>query len=102
MLFLVISSPRPERPSTQRAARESFWPWVDDLRARGLARWCYARPGRGAAALFDVPSIEALHDLLTQWSEMVPAQFETYPLIEAAAATAYLAKGARKAPRKRA
>ena len=102
MLFLVISSPRPERPSTQRAARESFWPWIENLKSRHLARWCYARPGRGAATLFDVPSIEVLHDLLTQWSEMVPAQFETYPLIEAAAATAYLAGGAAKKPRKRA
>ena len=28
MLFLVVSTPRPERPSDLAAARQSFWPWI--------------------------------------------------------------------------
>jgi hypothetical protein len=40
--------------------------------------------------LFDVASNEALHGRLTAWAEMIPAQFTTYPLIEPAAARAFL------------
>ena len=93
MLFMTISTPRPERPSTQLAARKLFWPWMDALLAAGTARSCYARPGRGAVALFDVPSTEALHTLLNQWAEMIPAQFDVYPLLDADNARAFLAQG---------
>jgi hypothetical protein len=93
MLFMTISNPRPERPSTQLAARKQFWPWMDALLAGGSARWCYARPGRGAVALLDVTSAEALHALLNQWAEMIPAQFDIYPLLDADNARAFLAKG---------
>ena len=54
--------------------------------------WIYARPGRGAVALFDVDSQEQLHALLNEWAEIIPAHFELYPLIDAAAAKRYLAR----------
>ena len=92
MLFMAISTPRPERPSTQLAARRQFWPWMAALQQAGSAHWCYARPGRGAVALFDVASAEALHALLNQWAEMIPAQFDIYPLLDAANAKAFLTR----------
>jgi muconolactone delta-isomerase len=91
MLFLVISTPRPERPSEVAATRQKFWPWIARYQADGVCRHIYARVGRGAAAVFDVASNEALHRILAEWSELVPAQFDTYPLIDDAAAQALLA-----------
>ena len=91
MLFLVLSSPLPVRPSTVRAQRQQFWRWIAPALDSGRCRWTYARPGRGAAVLFDVASHEELHALLTEWSELIPAAFEVHPLIDAAAAQGYLA-----------
>jgi muconolactone delta-isomerase len=91
MLFLVISTPRPERPSDVAATRQTFWPWIAKYQADGVCRHIYARVGRGAVAVFDVPSNEVLHRILGEWSELVPAQFDTYPLIDDAAAQALLA-----------
>ena len=90
MLFLVISTPRPERPSEVRAVRQQFWRWIDPLLQDGTARFCYPRPGRGAIALFDVDSNETLHHLLTEWADHIPAAFDLYPLIESAEAKAFL------------
>ena len=53
MLFLVISTPRPERPSEWAAKRTTFWPWLATQEEKGLCKWGYARAGRGAVALFD-------------------------------------------------
>ena len=61
---------------------------------RGLARFFFARTGRGAVALFDVDSNETLHVLLTEWAEMIPAEFDVYPLIDPVAAVAFLNSGA--------
>ena len=96
MLFMTISTPRAERPSDQIEARKSFWPWMTALQKSKRAHWCYARPGRGAIALFDVKDIEELHRYLNQWADIVPAQFEIYPLLDAANAKAFLAKGKKK------
>jgi muconolactone delta-isomerase len=95
MLFLVISTPRPERPSDVAATRRKFWPWIAKYQAEGVCRHIYARVGRGAVAVFDVPDNDTLHRILGEWSEFVPAQFDTYPLVDSAAAQALLA-----APRK--
>ena len=65
------------------------------MRAAGVAKWIYARPGRGAVALFDAASHEHLHRLLTQWAELIPATFELHPLIDAAQAQAHLARSAK-------
>jgi muconolactone delta-isomerase len=91
MLFLVISTPRPERPSEVAATRQTFWPWIAKYQADGVCRHIYARVGRGAAAVFDVPDNDTLHRILGEWSEIVPAQFDTYPLVEGATAQALLA-----------
>ena len=49
--------------------------------------------GRGAVALFEVDSNETLHQLLTEWAEMIPAEFDVYPLIDPEAAVAFLNQG---------
>ena len=35
MLFLVISTPRPERPSDFAEKRQSFWTWIAKYEASG-------------------------------------------------------------------
>ncbi len=95
MLFMVISTPRPEKPSSVAASRKKFWKWINPLLEAGVARWCYALPGRGAVALFVVESHEHLHRLLNDWAELIPATFELHPLIDAGQAQAHLAAGAK-------
>jgi muconolactone delta-isomerase len=91
MLFLVVSTPRPERPSELAATRQSFWPWIARYESDGLCRHVYARAGRGAVAVFDVPGNDVLHRILNEWADIIPAQFDTYPLIDHAAAQKLLA-----------
>ena len=93
MLFLAISSPHPTKPSEVREQRKKYWPWAQDKLDSGLARAFYARTGRGAVALFDVESNEELHRLLTEWSEMIPAEFEIYPLLDSDVAVQFLNEG---------
>jgi len=66
MLFLVISEPRPEQPSSVVAFRQRYWEWIAPLRASGEVRSVHARVGRGAVVLFDVPSNEVLHQRLNE------------------------------------
>ncbi len=68
MLFLVISTPAPTRPSEVREQRKRFWPWVEDKLERGVARSFFPRTGRGAVLVFDVDSHETLHRLLNEWA----------------------------------
>jgi hypothetical protein len=84
MLFLVISSPAPARPSEVTARRAAFWGWVAPLEADGTVRYCYPKLGRGAVALFEVDSIETLQGHLTEWAELIPATFEVLPLVDVA------------------
>ena len=35
----------------------------------------------------------SLHRLLTEWSEMIPAEFDIYPLLDADAAVQFLNEG---------
>ena len=91
MLFLVISTPRPDKPSSIVASRSSYWDWMQPLLDAGTARSVYARVGRGAVALFDVDSNETLHRLINEWSDIMPAQFDIYPLLDQAAAQGFLA-----------
>ena len=74
MLFLVISTPAPTRPSEVRESRRKFWPWAEDKLASGIARSIYPRAGRGVVAIFDVDSHETLHRLLNEWSDIVPVR----------------------------
>jgi muconolactone delta-isomerase len=47
--------------------------------------------GRGAIAVFDVEDNNALHQILNEWADIVPAHFDTYPLIDDEAAKRMLA-----------
>ena len=91
MLFLVVSTPRPERPSDLTKTRQSFWPWINAYETRGVCRQIYARAGRGAVAVLDVADNDELHRILNEWADIVPAHFDTYPLIDADAAKRALA-----------
>ncbi|HEY4172470.1 MAG TPA: DUF3303 family protein [Rhodopila sp.] len=91
MLFLVISEPRPERPSSVTAARQSYWSWIQPLIDRGEVRSVHAKVGRGAAVLFDVPSNEALHAHLNAWADIIPATFDVHALVDPANAQRFLA-----------
>ena len=90
MLFLVISEPRPEPPSSVTPRRKLFWDWVAPLQASGEVRSIHAKVGRGAVAMFDVPSNERLHQRLNEWADIIPAHFQVYALIDPEAAKAYL------------
>ena len=93
MLFLVISTPAPTRPSEVREQRKGFWPWVQDKLDRGIARSFYPRAGRGAVVVFDTDTHETLHRMLNEWSDAVPAEFAIYPLMEPASIIAFLNEG---------
>ena len=91
MLFLVISTPRPERPTTLVDARSKYWEWMNPLLASGMAKSVYARAGRGTVALFDVDSNETLHRLMNEWADIIPAHMDVYPLLDVDAAKSFLA-----------
>jgi muconolactone delta-isomerase len=93
MLFLVISNPQPDAPSSVVGARQRYWEWVRPLQASGEIRFVYARVGRDVVVLFDVPSNEVLHRRLNEWQDIIPVQFDTYPLIDPEAAQQFLLKG---------
>lgn len=91
MLFLVISNPRPERPSELAATRQTFWPWIARYQEQGICKHIYARIGRGAVAVFEVESNLVLHRILNEWADIIPAEFDTYPLVDVAATKSLLA-----------
>jgi hypothetical protein len=96
MLTMVITTPRADPPSTMRLRRQKLWRWITPKLKSRRVHWIYARPGRGAVALFDVETHEQLHALLNEWAEIIPATFELYPLIDAAAAQQFLAQKTRR------
>ena len=90
MIFLVVSSPALHKPSEVIEQRKKFWPWAQKQKDSGLAKEFYARTGRGGVGIFDVDSNETLHRLLNEWSEIMPATFEIFPLLDTAQITAFL------------
>ena len=90
-LFLVVSTPRPERPSEAATQRQSFWPWIGRYEASGVCKHIYARVGRGAAPVFAVDSNEPLHRILNEWADIIPAEFDVYPLVDVEATRKLLA-----------
>jgi len=90
MLFLVISEPRPERPSSVTAARQSYWEWIQPLIDTGEVRSVHAKVGRGAVVLFDVASNERLHAHLNAWADIIPAVFDVHALIDPTHARRFL------------
>ena len=91
MLFLVVSTPRPEKPSELAQSRQSFWPWMVKYQTSGVCKHIYARAGRGAVAILDVESNEALHLILNEWADIIPAHFDVYPLVDLEATKRMLA-----------
>ena len=90
MLFLVISEPRPEPPSSVVGSRQQYWQWIQPLIDRGEVRSVHAKVGRGAVVLFDVASNEALHAHLNAWADIIPARFDVHALIDPDAAQRFL------------
>jgi hypothetical protein len=56
-----------------------------------LALDCRISGARGIVAVLDVKDNDALHRILNEWADIVPAHFDTFPLIEADAAQRMLA-----------
>ena len=81
MLFLVISTPRPDFPSAVRDRQKAYWVWLNKLIAEGVVKHVWTKTGRGAVVVMDVDSHETLHKLINQWSENVPANFEVTALV---------------------
>lgn len=81
MYFLVISTPRADKPSAARDNQKLFWDWLDPLIASGTAKHVYTKLGRGAVIIFDVDAHETMHKLVNQWAECVPATFEVEALL---------------------
>ncbi len=96
MLFMVISTPRPEQPSKLRRSQRSWWDWIRPLLASGVVQAVYVKVGRGAAVVFEVESNEQLHDLVNQWSDRIPAEFQVLPLARAAYQEKIARSGARR------
>ena len=90
MLFLVISEPRPEPPSSVTAARQRYWTWIQPLIDNGQVRSVHAKVGRGAVVLFDVASNEVLHAHLNTWADIIPATFQVHALIDPVHARQFL------------
>ena len=83
MLYLVISTPLPGKPSEAKSNRQKLWEWAEPLIGNGVIKdhCMYAKVGRGAIALFDVSSHDELHRYLSQWLEFVPAEIQIIPLM---------------------
>ncbi len=92
MLFLVISQPLPTRPSEARGHRQRYWEWIQPLLDAGEVRSVYGRAGRGAVAIMDVESNERLHQLLNEWGDIIPAEYEIHPLLDPAQMQDFLAR----------
>ncbi len=92
MLFLVVSSPRPERPSTVAKYRQAYWRWIEPKLKSKQALFAYPKVGRGVAVAFEVRSHEELHALLNEWADIIPAQFEVIALIDPEKAKKYLTR----------
>ena len=90
MLFMVISTPRAERPSEMNAYRQQFWAWMQPLLDTRICQSIHARVGRGAIALFDVDSNLTLHRLMNEWADIIPAHFDVYPLLDESVAKQFL------------
>ncbi len=90
MLYLVVSTPHPSKPEDVKGVRAKWWAWAEDLKSEGKVLCYFARVGRGAVVIFDVSSNDELHELLTQWLNMVPVTFDTYPLVSREQALQFL------------
>ena len=92
MLYLVISTPLPTKPSEVRINRQKLWEWAQPLIDQQIIkdRCMYAKVGRGAIALFDVSSHGELNNYISQWLEMIPAEMQIIPLLSQEATHSFL------------
>lgn len=82
MLFLVLSTPRVERPEEAAPLRRAFRTWMEEQRSRNVVRSWHLLVPRGVAAVVDVASNEALFRFLTAWADRVPASFDVRALVD--------------------
>jgi hypothetical protein len=66
MYFMVVSTPRAEKPSAVREGQKQWWDWINEQIERGTAKHVYTKLGRGAVIIFDVDTHETLHKLVNQ------------------------------------
>ena len=92
MLYLVISTPLPSKPSEVRTSRQKLWEWAQPFIDQQIIkdRCMYAKVGRGAIALFDVSSHGELNNYISQWLEMIPAKMQIIPLLSQEATHSFL------------
>jgi hypothetical protein len=76
--------------SIDAARPRSSW-WQVFMAIMGVCKHIYARVGRGAVAVFDVESNDQLHRILNEWADIIPAHFETFPLVDVEATKKLLA-----------
>jgi muconolactone delta-isomerase len=76
----MISTPHPSKPEDVKNARLEFRSWINDLKSKNKISCFYPRVGRGSVVIFDVSSNDELHKLMTQWTNIVPVNFDIYPL----------------------
>jgi muconolactone delta-isomerase len=83
MLFIVISDPYFANNADVAPTRKKFKAWIDDLKAQKKVIQTYHKMGKGSVVIFDVTSNDELHNLLTQWLDIVsiPVKFEIIPLV---------------------
>lgn len=96
MLFMVMSTPRPERPSEVRGGQAAFWDWLEPLKQNGTIKAMHVKTGRGLFLVFDVDSHETLHRYMTEWADCVPAAMQVWPLIDPAVQEEIARRGAQK------
>ena len=80
MLYLVISTPHPSKPEDVKNARMEFRSWISNLKSDNKVICFFPRVGRGSVVIFDLSSNNELHELMTQWLNIVPMSFDIYPL----------------------
>ncbi len=80
MFYLVISSPELSKPAQVKKERLKFRSWVKELESIKKIISFFPRVGRGSVVIFDVSSNDELHALLTEWTNIIPACFDIYPL----------------------
>ena len=95
MLFMVMSTPRPDRPSEVRGAQSAFWDWLESLKRNGTVKAVHVKTGRGLFLVLDVDSHETLHRYMTEWTDRVPAAMQVWPLIDPAHQAEIARRGAR-------
>lgn len=80
MFYLVISNPRPSKPVQVKKERLKFRSWVKELESIKKIVNFFPRVGRGSVVIFAISSNDELHALLTEWTNIIPAGFDIYPL----------------------